>query len=113
MALGIASGQRHETQLVEDTPDCCFVEHLPPIVIGDRAYDSGKLDQRLLVGRGVELIAPHHPRQRHVTQDGRPPRRYRQRWNVERRFGWLQDFRRIVARYERSAENFLGFLEAS
>lgn len=37
-------------------------------------------------------------------------RRYRRRWKIERLFAWLQDFRRLVIRYERRAENFLGFL---
>jgi len=39
-----------------------------------------------------------------------PSRRYRRRWKVERLFAWLQNFRRIVVRYERFAENFLGML---
>jgi len=29
---------------------------------------------------------------------------------VERLFAWLQNFRRLVVRYERFAENFLGML---
>ena len=29
---------------------------------------------------------------------------------VERLFAWLQSFRRIAIRYERHAENFLGFV---
>ncbi|MDI3286584.1 transposase, partial [Polyangium sp. 15x6] len=40
----------------------------------------------------------------------RPLRRYKRRWKVERLFAWLQSFRRIVVRYERHAENFLGFV---
>jgi len=47
------------------------------------------------------------------TQDGRPLRRYRRRWKVERLFAWLQNFRRIVVRYERVAENFLGMLHVA
>jgi transposase len=35
---------------------------------------------------------------------------YKRRWKVERFFAWLQKFRRLVVRYERHAENFLGFL---
>jgi transposase len=37
-------------------------------------------------------------------------RRYRRRWKIERLFAWLQNFRRLVVRYERYAENFLGML---
>jgi transposase len=42
--------------------------------------------------------------------DGRPLRRYRKRWGVERLFAWLQNFRRLITRHERHAENFLGFV---
>ncbi len=45
-----------------------------------------------------------------ATQDGHPLRRYQRRWRVERLFAWFQNFRRIVVRYERLAENFLGML---
>jgi transposase len=45
-----------------------------------------------------------------ATQDGHPLRRYQRRWKVERLSAWFQDFRRIVVRYERLAENFLGML---
>jgi hypothetical protein len=31
-------------------------------------------------------------------------------WRIERLFAWLQNFRRLVTRYERNAENFLGML---
>ncbi|MFC1812604.1 transposase, partial [Thermodesulfobacteriota bacterium] len=44
------------------------------------------------------------------TQDGRKLRRYRRRWKVERLFAWLQNFRRLVVRYEYHAENFLGMV---
>jgi hypothetical protein len=43
-----------------------------------------------------------------IDGDGRPLRRYRRRWKIERLFAWFQKFRRIVVRYERFAENFLG-----
>ncbi len=44
------------------------------------------------------------------TQDGRKLRRYKRRWKVERLFAWLGNFRRLVVRYERRAENYLGFV---
>ena len=36
-----------------------------------------------------------------------PPACYRRRWKIERLFAWFQNFRRLVVRYERYAENFL------
>ena len=80
-----ASGERHETQLVHDTLAARFVEAFPEKLIGDRAYDSDALDADLS-DYGVEMIAPHNPRRKTKTQDGRPLRRYRWRWHVERLF---------------------------
>lgn len=110
IAIGIASGQRNEVTLVEETLEARFTKDLPEKLIGDRAYDSNKLDERL-AKRGVELIAPHNPTHVTKTQDGRPLRRYRRRWKVERLFAWLLRFRRIHTRYERKAQNFLAFLK--
>jgi transposase len=84
------------------------VKQLPQKLIGDKAYDSDGLDKEL-AERGVEMIAPHHPRRSRKTQDGRPLRRYRRRWHIERLFAWMMRFRRLVTRYERHARNFLGF----
>lgn len=78
-------------------------------MIGDRAYDSDPLDSRLRGERGIELIEPHKSnRRKPKTQDGRALRRYRNRWTVERLFAWLQNFRRLVTRYEYRDENFPG-----
>lgn len=85
---------------------------LPERMIGDRAYDSDPLDQRILERYGVQLIAPHKfVRVAVATQDGRVLRRYRRRWKVERLFAWLHNFRRIVIRWEYYPENFLGMVQ--
>jgi transposase len=79
-------------------------------LIGDKAYDSDPLDVHL-AAQGIDLIAPHRRnRSQPKTQDGRKLRRYRRRWKVERLFAWLANFRRLVVRYERHADNFLGFV---
>jgi transposase len=68
------------------------------------------LDEKLATA-GIEMIAPHRGnRKKPATQDGRPLRRYRRRYKVERLFAWLQNFRRLVVRYEYHLENFLGFV---
>jgi len=96
--------------LVEDTLDHAFTNELPRRLIGDKAYDSDPLDARLKKNWGIEMIAPNR-RRRVKTQDGRPLRRYRRRWKVERLFAWLQNFRRIAVRYEFHAENFLAMAQ--
>ena len=83
----------------------------PEHLIGDKAYDSDPLDARL-AEQGLELMAPHRAnRKKPKTPDGRPLRRYKRRWKVERRFAWLQNFRRILVRHEYHAENDLGFVQ--
>jgi hypothetical protein len=77
VAVYVASASPHETRLVEATLEQSFAPHPPEKLMGDRAYDSDPLDQRLKREYGVDLIAPHK-RNRHKppTQDGRVLRRY-------------------------------------
>jgi transposase len=82
---------------VEQTLDARFVDGLPERLIGDNAYDSDVLDAAW-AARGVEVIAPHRSNRKNKTQDGRPLRRTKRRWKVERFFGWLQAFRRVLIR---------------
>ena len=83
----------------------------PERLIGDKAYDSDQLADEL-AGRGVELIAPHRSNRKpeNKTQDGRPLRRYKRRWKVERTISWLQNYRRLCIRWERSTKLFQGLL---
>jgi transposase len=110
VSIHAASASPHEVTLVESTLRARFVEEKPKRLIGDKAYDSDKLDASLLA-EGVEMIAPHRKnRRKPPTQDGRVLRRYRRRWKVERLFAWLQNFRRLAVRYEYYIENLLGFI---
>ncbi len=59
VAAYVGSASPHEVKLVEETIDSGFTEHAPDKLIGDKAYDSDPLDQKLLEERGIELIAPH------------------------------------------------------
>jgi transposase len=112
LAVCIESASPHEVTLVEKTIDATFLDEAPPRLIGDRAYDSDPLDERLKRERNIEMIAPHkRNRRKPATQDGRPLRRYRRRWRVERLFAWLQNYRRIVTRWELKALNYLAFVQ--
>ena len=103
------SATPHEAKLVEKTLDNRFVDKLPEVLIGDKAYDSDKLDQKLLEEYGIILIAPNR-KNRKKTQDGRSLRRYRRRWKVERLFSWIQNFRHIRIRDDYYPENYLSMI---
>jgi transposase len=110
LAVHVTSASPHEVTLVHDTLKERFFRSRPVRLIGDRAYDSDKLDQELDHQR-IELIAPHHSNRRKApTQDGRVLRRYRHRWKIERLFAWLQNFRRILVRHDRHLDNFVSFI---
>jgi transposase len=110
LAISVGSAAPHEVKLVEETLEKRFIPEKPERLIGDRAYDSDPLDERLKE-QGIQMIAPHKSnRKKPATQDGRPLRRYKKRWKVERLFAWLQNFRRIQVRHDRSLNNYLAFV---
>jgi transposase len=104
----------HEVTFAETTLSKCFItaNEKPEHLVGDKAYDSDPIDERLAIEYGIEMISPHRfNRQRSRTQDGsRPLRRYKRR-KMERLFAGLQNFHRIPLRYEYHAENYLGFVQ--
>jgi transposase len=89
----------------------CFLDEVPERLIGDKAYDSDALDQSLAEEYGIEMISPNRSNRKQKTQDGRSLRRYRRRWKIERVFAWMQNYRRLVTRWEYHIENFLGFVQ--
>ena len=109
VAVSIESATPHEVKLAESTLLQIVVPEAPQNLIGDNAYDSDKLDTKLR-RYGIELISPHRSNSKNRTQDLRRLRQYRRRWRIERLFAWLQNFRRLVVRYERYAEIFLEML---
>lgn len=82
----------------------------PEQLIGDRGYDSNAL-RADLVKEGIEPIIPARENNKKAThQDGRKLRKYRKRWIVERTNAWIQNFRRLLVRYERSACIYTGLI---
>ena len=117
LALGVCveKASPAEVKLLERTLDSVKVKrrrgknrrpHKPERLIADRGYDSNPA-RALLVKREIEPIIPARSNNRVAThQDGRKLRRYKRRWIIERTNSWLQNFRRLVARYERKVKNF-------
>lgn len=111
IAVAIAEGARHDVALVDSTLEEAVTAELPARLIGDKAFDSAKLADKLHSERNVELIAPKRRGNNRRVQDGRAMRRYKRRWKVERLFGWLKRFRRVAVRWESTAENYLAFVQ--
>ena len=113
LAVSTHAANHHEVTLVQLSFEFYMIEAKPENLIGDRAYDSDKLDRELRE-QGIEMISPHRRgRARKPTKDKRRLRRYQRRWLVERFFAWLQWERCILCRWEYYAENFLGFVQVA
>jgi transposase len=107
----ITSASPHEVTLIEPLLEKRILPTKPRRLLYDLAADSDPLRARL-AKRGIELVCPHREnRKKPATQDGRKLRRYRRRWKIERSIGWLQNFRRLVTRYEYHAHLFHGFVQ--
>ena len=111
IAVNTGSASPHESTLVEPLFDFMVSVDFPDTLIGDKAYDSDRLDEKL-ARKGVEMIAPHRANRKpeNKTQDGRKLRRYKRRWTVERTISWLQNYRRLCIRWEKSTRMFQGFV---
>ena len=97
-----------ESHLIQQLFGFMIAQGAPARIIGDKAYDSDRLEE-LLAAQGVEMIAPNRLN-RSPTQDRRALRRCKRRWRVERTIAWLQNYRRLCIRWEKSHLAFQGFL---
>ena len=96
LVVSTHAANHHEVTLMQLSFDFYIIEVKPENLIGDRAYDSDKLDEELRKD-GIEMIAPHKcNRVRPRTQDGRRLRRYERRWLGERFFAWIQWQRHLL-----------------
>jgi transposase len=113
VAATIASASPSEVTLIEPLLAARVIRRKPRRLLYDKAADSDPLRKRL-ARRKIELVCQHRTnRRKPATQDGRKLRRIRRRWKIERAISWLQNFRRIVTRYEYHAHLFLGFVQAA
>jgi transposase len=110
LAITVGRANPAETALGDATLAARILRRKLTRLIGDKGYDSDQLDA-WLAKPGIAFIAPNRSTRRHNKQDGRQLRRNCRRWNVERLFAWLANFRRLVTRYERHVENFLAFVQ--
>jgi len=109
LGIHVDAASPAEVKLLDATlenMDKAALQGQPERLIADRGYDSNAVREEL-VQRGIEPIIPARRNNRRAThQDGRKLRRYKHRWIIERTNAWLQNFRRLAVRYERSAVVF-------
>ena len=113
IGLAVAGANRHDKKLVEETLESIPVprpeptEEDPQGICLDKGYDYD--DTRELV---KEFGYTAHIRWRCEERWGlrRKVRAKARRWVVERTHSWLNRFRRILIRWEKKPENYVGML---
>jgi len=79
-------------------------------VYADKGYDSGTI-REYLRNRNIKDCIPYRNFKTRNNQTENQNNYNKTRFTVERFFAWLKcGFRRLVIRYERRAENYLGFI---
>ena len=80
----------------------------PSILLADRGYKSDRVCKTMKVRNVVPVIQIRKPRNLRVTADCTL---YQLRKLTERCFNKLKNARGVAACYDKSAENFLGFID--
>jgi putative transposase len=76
-------------------------------MVADAAYDSDSIREQIRQAKGKTCIRPNPTRKTLKRYD---KERYKRRNVIECFFGAIKRFRRVATRYEKKAENFLGFI---
>jgi transposase len=103
----VGPGNEHDSRRLQELVD--GLSGRPKELYADAAYDTESI-RRGLESMGIEPNIPVNPR------NGRRSRPYnvevykRMKSAVERSFGWIKSFRRILIRYERLAVTYRAFI---
>ncbi len=84
----------------------------PDSLGADKGYDSADFRHGLR-RRGIQPSVPLRQRPNRRRPPGRPPETLeasKSRWKVERSHGWLDNWRRLVTRYDWYTQNYVAFL---
>jgi transposase len=80
------------------------------VVIGDKGYDSDEFVATIEAG-GAKAVIP--PRENRTVKRDYDKNLYQDRNLVERFWNRMKHHRRVATRYEKTARNFLGFVQVA
>jgi transposase len=111
----VASGaQVHDVKLLEPTLDQIVTER-PPAQLPPKenlCADAGYAGQPAKQAIEERNYVPHiRPRGEETESNRRNPRKRARRWVVERTHSWLNRYRKLLVRFEKTALSFEGLLE--
>jgi IS5 family transposase len=83
----------------------------PPQLALDRGYDYDSCRDEAVARGYTPHIPPKASEQRPLPPPGHPGRHPPRRWVVEVGHSWFNRFRRLLVRWEKQAEHYLGFVQ--
>ena len=120
LAVAVEGANRHDSRLLVATLDGLVVARPAPEgeedspeqhLCLDAAYDSEPVRQELEARSYEPHISPADEKKRSERKRARQhPGRRARRWVVERTHSWLNRSRRLLVRWEKKTENYLGFI---
>ena len=120
LAVAIEGANRHDSRLLVATLDGLVVARPAPEgeedspeqhLCLDAAYDSEPVRQELEARSYEPHISPAEEKKRSERKRARQhPGGRARRWVVERTHSWLKRSRRLLVRWEKKTENYLGFI---
>jgi transposase len=110
----VSGAQKHDVKLLEETLDHTVIERPS----GKEAPEQNLCGDKAYVGIPAEEAIRERGYIPHIRQRGeeimakKRNRRYRaRRWVVERTHSWLNRFRKLLVRFEKTADGYEGLLE--
>ena len=98
-------------QAADVTQAPALIDGLPAeVVIGDKGYDSDALVKTINAQGAEAVIPPKSNRKQPRLYD---KERYKDRNLAERFWARVKQFRRVATRYEKTARNFLAFVQVA
>ncbi len=120
LAVAVEGANRHDSRLLVATLDGLVVARPAPEgeedspeqhLYLDAAYDSEPVRQELEARSYEPHISPADEKKRSERKRARQhPGGRARRWVVERTHSWLKRSRRLLVRWEKKTENYLGFI---
>jgi putative transposase len=113
LGLAVAGANRHDMKLVRETLDSLIVARPAPTaeqpqgLCLDKGYDFAEV--RDIVAE-FGFTAHIRARGEEATAIKREAGFRARRWVVERTHSWMNRFRRVLIRWEKKPENYIGFL---
>jgi putative transposase len=113
IGLVIEGANRHDMKLVRPTIESIVIkrpepseEHLQGMCL-DKGYDYDEVRD---IVREFGFTAHIRPRGEEATAIKREAGFKARRWMVERSHSWINRFRRLLVRWDKKPDNYLGFL---